>query len=341
MQNRVVVRAASLVVLTLLPLSVLAQADATFTDLSTDSPVLPAVRYLAEKGLIQSAPLFRPDDKVTRAQVAKILTVPLVDAEQLRLITASSFADVPAGEWFVPYVEAARALGIVDSAPTFNPNGSVTKAAFLKMLFKSKKLGFSEAFGDLASPLGSDAQNTGDWTFPVMRFALASSVTAVNKDGTLGTGQEITRGQMAVLYYRLEMYLQGRRTQALLSQAETDIGNVLQLLNVQDMSQAQWAAARSVLATRGALASRPNEPLVKGAVKVSEGFRSLVAGYKAGIAGDYDAAIAAAKEAYALAVKAHEFAPGLSPIVTQMQGIAKNMADDAREMKAQAAATVK
>jgi hypothetical protein len=337
MRTRVAIGTITCLVILLLPLAAAAQGAATFSDVPSDSPVLPAVQYLAEKGMIQTGVPFRPNDKITRAQVAKILVAPLVAADQLKLITSSTFTDVPAGQWYVPYVEAAKVLGIVNAAPTFNPNGNVTKAAFLKKLFTSKKLNFTTAFSDLNKPLAADAQNVGDWTYPIMRFALASSVTAVNQDGTLGTAQEITRGQMAILYYRLDMYLEGRRTQALLSQAEIDIGNVLQLLNAQDMSQAEWAAARSVLATRGALTSRPNEPMVKGAVKVSEGFRSLVAGYKAGSAGNYDAAIASAKEAYALSVKANEFAPGLSPIATQMQSIAKNMADNARQLKAQAA----
>lgn len=336
MRIREAVGVTVLFVLILLPLRAGAQAGTvTFTDIPKDSPVLAAAEYLAAKGIIQSGGAFRPDDKLTRAQVAKIIVVPLVSADQLGLITGSTFSDVPAGQWYVPYVEAAKALGIVNDAPTFNPNGNVTKAAFLKMLFTGKKLNFTSAFSDLNKPLAVDAQNVNDWTYPIMRYALASSVTAVNQEGYVGTAQEITRGQMAILYYRLDMYLEGRRTQALLSQAETDIGNVLQLLNAKDMSQAEWAASRSVLATRGALAARPSEPLVKGAVKVSEGFRSLVEGYKNGSAGNYDASITSAKEAYALATKAIEFAPGLSPIAAEMQAIAKGMADDARQMKAQ------
>lgn len=341
MRNRVIAVTTSCLAL-LFPLSALAQgAPIVFTDIPKDSPVLAAAEYLASKGIVQAGGAFRPNDKLTRAQVAKILVVPLVAPDQLQKITSSTFTDVPSGQWFVPYVEAARALGIVDSAPTFKPNGAVTKAAFLKMLFVSKKLNYQGSFSDLQRPISLDVQNPADWFYPVMRFALASSVTAVGQDGSLGASQEITRGQMALLYYRLDMYTEGRRTQALLSQAETDIGNVLQLLNAKDMSQAEWAAARSVLATRGALAARPTEPLVKGAVKISEGFQSLVMGYKAGTSGNFDGAIASAKEAYGLASKAKEFAPGLAPIANQMQAIAKKMADDARTIKSQPAAPVK
>lgn len=342
LRTRLTTATLSFFVVALFPFSVVAQGGpaATFSDIPKDSPVLPAAQYLVEKGLIQVGGVFRPNDKVTRAQVAKILVAALVTPDQLKQITSSQFTDVPAGQWFVPYVEAARVLGIVDSAPTFNPNGAVTKSAFLKMLFKSKKLNIDGAFSDFQKPLATDVQDVRSWVFPVMRFAIASSVTAVANDGSLGTAQEITRGQMAILYYRLDMYLAGRRTQALLSQAETDIGNVLQLLNAKDMTQAEWAASRSVLATRGALVIRPTEPLVKGAVKVSEGFQALVTGYKAGISGNFDGAIASAKDAYTLADKAKGFSSALSPIAGQMQTIAKKMADDARQMKAQPAAAI-
>lgn len=310
---------------------------AGFSDVPASSALYPATEYLKAQKIIQEANTFNPDQKLTRAQAAKVLVAPLVSADELAKITSSQFGDIPAGQWFTSYVEAARILGIVDSAPNFNPNAPVTKSAFMKMLLKAKKTDYVSAFSDFKLPLASDVPNTTDWFYPVMRFALASSMTAVSQEGALNPSQEITRGQMALFYYRLDMYVAGRRTQALLSQAETDIGNVLQMLDRKDIQQAEWAAARSVIAARGALASKPNEPIVKGAMKISEGFQSLVAGYKAGTEGNLDGAIAASKEAYASAEKAKSFSAGLTTIAGQMQQIAKNMADEARKLKAQPA----
>lgn len=308
---------------------------AGFSDVPTTSALYPATEYLKSAGIIQAADKFNPDGKLTRAQAAKVLVAPLVSAEELAKISASQFSDIPSGQWFTSYVEAARIMGLVDSAAKFNPNAPVTKSAFMKMLLKAKKLDYTSAFSDFSEPLSTDVPNTTDWFYPVMRFSLASSMTAVSQDGKLNPSQEITRGQMALFYYRLDMYTAGRRTQALLSQAETDIGNVLQMLDQKDAQQAQWASARAVIASRGALASKPNEPIVKGAMKVSEGFRSLVLAYKAGVEGNLDGVITYAKEAYASAEKAKGFSPGLSTIAGQMQTIGKNMADEARKLKAQ------
>ncbi len=328
----ITVQTIAISVLTALPLVV----SAAFSDVPQTSALFPATEHLKSQGIIQDAVTFNPDGLLTRAQAAKVLVAPLVSAEELAKITTSQFSDVPAGQWFTSYVEAARVIGLVDSAPSFNPNAPVTKAAFLKMILKSKKLDYTSAFSDLKQPLSSDVPSTADWFHPIMRFALASSMTAVSQEGLLNPHQEITRGQMALLYYRLDMYIAGRRTQALLSQAETDIGNVLQMLEAKDMQQAEWASARAVIASRGALASKPNEPIVKGAMKISEGFQALVIGYRAGTEGNLDLAIAASKEAYASADKAKAFSPGLATIAAQMQTIAKNMADEARKLQAQA-----
>ncbi len=308
---------------------------AGFSDVSASSALYPATEYLKSQGIIKDADKFDPDRKLTRAEVAKVLVAPLVKPEELAKITTSEFSDIPAGQWFTSYVEAARSLGIVDSAPKFNPHAPVTKAAFMKMLLKSKKIDYNGAFSDFTQPLSSDVPNTTDWFYPMMRMALASSMTAVGTEGLLNPSQEITRGQMAFFYYRLDMYTAGRRTQALLSQAETDIGNVLQMLDKKELQQAEWASARAVIAARGALAAKPDEPIVKGAMKISEGFQSLVVGYKAGAEGKLDLAISASKEAYSSAEKAKAFSPGLSVIAGQMQTIAGNMAAEARKIKAQ------
>lgn len=327
------------VIMTSLGLSVpLVAFAASFTDIPADSAMRPAVDYLQSKGIIQDSPLFNPNGKLTRAQAAKVLVAPIVSAEELAKVTSSQFTDVPAGQWFTSYVEAARILGLVDSAEKFNPEAPVTKAAFMKMLFKAKKLDYVGAFSDFTKPLSSDVSSSTEWYYPIIRFGLAMSMTAVNAEGKLSPSSEITRGSMALLYYRLDMYQEGRRTQALLAQAETDIGNVLQMLEQKALNEAEWASARSVIAVRGALLAKPDEAIVKGAMKVSEGFQSLVVAYKAGAEGRLDDAINAAKEAYNLAEKAKSFSSTLTTIADQMQKIAKGMADQARELKSQPAA---
>lgn len=306
-----------------------------FSDIPADSALDAATKWGVESGLFQQAPKFNPDQKLTREQAAKVIVASVVPAEELAKITSTSFKK-GVSAWAVSFVEAARIMGIVQSADDFRGGAPITKAEYSKMLLASRNLDYTGAFSDLLSPLASDTNDTSAWYFPVMRYSLASSMTAVGADGKLNPNQEITRGQMALLTYRLAMYLEIRRIQALLSQAESDIGSTLKMLDEGQPQEAEYAAARAVVAARGALASKPDEALVKGAVKVSEGFQSLVLGYKAGAAGQLDKAIEYGKAAYAAAEKAQGFSASLTPLTDQMRTIAKTMADEARTLKAQA-----
>jgi hypothetical protein len=123
-----------------------ATALAAFSDVAADSALFPATEYLKSQGIIQDGPSFNPNGKLTRAQAAKVLVAPLVKADELAKITSSQFGDVAPGQWYTPYVEGARIMGIIDSAPKFNPDAPVTKAAFMKMLLKSKKMDYNSAF---------------------------------------------------------------------------------------------------------------------------------------------------------------------------------------------------
>lgn len=315
--------------LLLAPLSV---AAALFDDVPADSSLRPAVEYLNANGVLQTAEKYNPDQKLTREQAAKVIIASIVPAEELAKITATEFKDVSG--WSVPFVEAARIMGVVQTVERFRPTDPVTKAEFIKMTLAARNIDYNGAFGDIKGQLAGDTP-TDAWFAPVMRYSIASSMTAISQDGKLNPEQQITRGQMALFLFRLDMYNQQQRTQALLSQAETDIGNVLKQLEEQQPEEAEYAANRAVVTARGALASRPEEGIVKAAVKVSEAFQQLVAGYRAGAEGNLDETINQAKAAYASADKAEGFSSSLSSLSDQIRQIAKQMADEARAMQSQ------
>lgn len=314
---------------------------ASFSDVPTSHAAYAATEYLKEKGVLQGYAdgTFRPDAKVLRAEAVKIITASLVEAAQLTA-TSSVYADVPAGAWFLPYVEAARSiLNIIDGPPgtmNFAPSRNVNKAEFIKMLLAANRVDTQATLSEIRGGLATDVTNPDEWFYPHFRFAIASSMTMVATEGTLNPGQELTRAQVALLLYRLEMFKQGRRTQALLTEAETEILNVLALLEQQDSANAEFAATRSTVASRGALISAPDEPIVKGAVKISEGFQSLVKAYKAGTEGRLQDVITLSGEAWNSGARAQEFSPGLATVAGQMQTIAKSLADEARALLAPA-----
>jgi len=325
------------------PLSALAQAAVvtpSFKDVPTTNAAFSAIEYLKAQGVLQGYAdgTFKPNQAVNRAEAIKILVSPLVSAADLKTYTSSVFSDVAASAWYVSYVEAARQkLHIIDGPPkasTFNPALPVKKAEFLKMLELSQGAKPAGDYSEIVLPLASDVSSSADWFYPYMRYALASSIMTVNTSGQLEPARELTRADIAVFLYRFVMYQQSRRTQALLSETENEIVNVLQQLDAKDLNQATYASARALLAARGALTSKPDEPLVKGALKTAEGFQLLVQAYAAGTAGKLDDVITLTKKAWTTADEARTLSPSLATLATQMQTIAKSMADNARTLLA-------
>lgn len=316
--------------------------NAPFIDLPQTHPAYDAVLFLREKGILQGYAdnTFRPDQKVNRAEAVKILVAPLVTPEQLAAYSAASvFSDVAADAWYKTYVEAARqTLQIIDGPPkktAFNGSLPVQKAEFLKMLPLSYKVDAVTMFSELKAPLATDVADSNAWFFPYMRFAIASSMTMVGQDGLLNPSKELTRSDVSLLMYRYMMFKEGRRTQALLSEAESEIVNVLQLLETNNLDQAELASARSLVAARGALFSNPEATIIKGALKISEGFQALVQAYRAGVQGNLPEVIRLAGVSWQLGESAKGFDANLGTLAGQMQTIASNMANEARKLQQQ------
>ncbi|TSC57269.1 MAG: hypothetical protein Greene041662_1002 [Candidatus Peregrinibacteria bacterium Greene0416_62] len=320
--------------LLMLPLTTQAQS---FNDLPADHPVYAAAEYLKSQGIISgySDGTFKPDKSVNRAEAIKLIVAPLIDAASLAQVTSSPFSDVKPGDWFLGYVEAARQNGIVDGPPAktaFNGGNPVLKAEFIKMLELGQKTNPTTTLSEIRLPLSGDVANPDQWFYPYMRYAIASSMTMIGGDGLLHPDRTLTRGDCALILHRYLMYKEGRRTQALLSETESEIIVILGSLEKNDIVTAEYASARGLLAARGAHLSKPDEPVVQGALKTAEAFRALVGAYRAGLNRDYQQVTKLAGDAWNLASRAKELAPNLAGISDQVQKIAKGMADSARTL---------
>ncbi len=328
---------ASFVFVTLVP-HTLAQSASSFTDVQAGTPVSAAVEYLKAKGIIGGYQdgTFKPANKVKRAEALKII-VAAVAANQVQPGGEQIYTDVPADAWFAPYVRVAqRDLGIIDGPPkatAFRPDANISKVEFLKLLFGAYKVDVNGAYSEIKLPLATDVMDNAAWFYPYMRYAITSSVTMVTAEGTLNPGAELTRGNIAEMMHRYLTYRDGLRLQALLSEAETELVNVLQMIETKDIAAAELASARALLAARGAHASRGELSLVQGALKTTEAFRALVRGYRAGLEGRLDDVIALAKDAWSKADAAAKIAPSLIDLTKQLQTISGAMASEARTLK--------
>lgn len=322
----------------LLPSFALAAETGAFRDIPAGSPAAEAAEYLRSVGILSGYPdgTFRPDQKVNRAEAIKIIIAPLLKQEALDQLTSTPFSDIKTGDWYLPFVEAARQNSIVDGPPSktaFNGTKPVTKMEFVKMLLLAYRID-PNAYSEINLPLSMDVTDPAAWYYPYLRYAVTASMTMITAEGTFDPGRELTRGDTALILYRFLMYRNGKRTQALLSEAESEIIIVLGSLKENVPEQAEYASARALLAARGANAGAPNQPLVQGALKITEAFRAIVRAYRAGINQQFDESIRLSGDAWNLAARGRELSPSLANLCDQVQTLAKTLAESARTAKA-------
>ncbi|MBA2874566.1 C40 family peptidase [Thermaerobacillus caldiproteolyticus] len=115
----------------------LSDRSAIFKDVSSDHWAIGAINAMQKKGFLTgSNGNFRPEDNLTRAQLAVILT----RVFQLKPpATHRSFTDVPPTFWAYKEIQALAASGITTGYEdgTFRPNDTVSRAQFAVFLYRS------------------------------------------------------------------------------------------------------------------------------------------------------------------------------------------------------------
>lgn len=321
-----------LVAIMILP-SVHAEA---FRDVPAGDELSDAVAYLHAKGIIQgySDGTFRPDQDVQRAEALKLIVSAKQPAEaDLSAYSKSDFSDVSSDAWYFPYVEYSfKKLNIVNGPPvasSFHPARSVTKAEFFKMFLLSQGADMN-ANADVKLPLAPDVTDATTWYYPYVRTSFYTSMSIIGKSGTIHPERTLTRADVALLMYRFLTFREGKRTQALLSEIETEIVQTTHAINDTDVRQAEYASARALLAARGARAMAPKETIVAAALKITESYRALVRGYRARIDKNYVEAAQLSKDAWSIAKEAMTMSDSVKTLATVVQESAAAIAKEAR-----------
>jgi lysophospholipase L1-like esterase len=107
-----------------------------FIDVQESHPSYMAIAKLTQAGVFQKGTKFNPDAPLTRAQMAKVLTLSF----QLKAATASSFIDVKNGEWSKEFVDALVSAKITTGYTndnTFRPNIATSREHFSLFLVRA------------------------------------------------------------------------------------------------------------------------------------------------------------------------------------------------------------
>ncbi len=169
-----------------------------FTDVEPSSPFAEAIEYIRTKGIVQGFAdgTYQPDKSIARAGFIKIVVeAKYSDTEISNCIDENSsesqnvfFPDVPAAEWFAPYVCVAKVNDIIKGFPdgTFHPE---------------KEISFVEAAKIIANTFSDSELTDGDpWYQP---YVTELETVAAIPTSIETFEQLITRGEMAEIIYRI------------------------------------------------------------------------------------------------------------------------------------------
>ncbi|MCI9626279.1 MAG: hypothetical protein HFI90_05795 [Clostridia bacterium] len=145
--------------------------------------------------------VFQPDSGVTRAQFA----VMLVKALKLPAGTGNGgFADVSDGDWFAPYVAAAKNAQMIDGYGdgSFQPDREISRQEMAKLLRSvCAAQGLYEDLKDIRS--FSDWQQIEPWAAEAVQATTGFGLMQGMDDGTFAPLSGTTRAQAAVVLCRL------------------------------------------------------------------------------------------------------------------------------------------
>ena len=169
-----------------------------FTDIENMDWAKEAISYLYRNNIItgRNTYTFAPDDKVTRAELAKMLVL----AFKLSGTKDSSFSDVSKNAWYADYVNIAAANGIIlgDDSGKFNPDNPVSRQDAAVMMYRAvnSKVKAKKADFEDYSQISVYAHDAIDYMY---ENAIINGVG----DGNFAPLSSITRAQSAKMMYML------------------------------------------------------------------------------------------------------------------------------------------
>lgn len=153
------------------------------------------IEDISSRGIINGYPdgNYKPDNNISRAELVKI-AVKMFGLKVADKITENPFKDVPASEWYGPYIKVALDSKIVKGYDegTFRPNHNVTRVEALKILLEAAKVTLPT---NVKSPF-TDVINSG-WYAPYVEFAVSNGLANGYSKEKFEPARFITRAEVA------------------------------------------------------------------------------------------------------------------------------------------------
>ena len=183
--------------------TVVPSAPAFFFDVPADAWYYEVIKTAYEKGLMNgiSETEFAPNQSLTRGMFVTIL-YRLAGSPEVTV--PSSFADIPASQYYANAVAWASANGIVNgvSADKFAPNNNITREQMATMIYRYATANNIEA-ANKGEITFSDSAKISEFAKGAVEWASSVGVLFGNSDGTFAPLRTATRAEAAAIFVRL------------------------------------------------------------------------------------------------------------------------------------------
>lgn len=186
-----------------------------FTDVAETHVNFVAINHLREAGIVSGTgpDTFNPDDSINRAAALKIVLkgLEIYNADRdpsgfdIFAPVGISYSDILSSEWYVPYVRFATDNTILEGYKdgTFGPEKNMNRAEALKIIVNAYTLKEKVKISVEDEPYRDVAKNA--WFAEYFAFAKSKNLLLADDMGNVKPGDEITRGELSEIIYRLRM----------------------------------------------------------------------------------------------------------------------------------------
>lgn len=196
-----------------------------FTDLLPAKWASDGIYYLADRGTVAGygAGLFKPLNKITRAQAVTYLMRELYPEEIPTASAQTSYPDVPRTHMFYREIAIASDKGLIGGFPdgTFRPDEPVSRAETAALLTRAYSLLRGAHHSELP-----DIET--HWAAAPIQAMVSNNLAGGYPDGTFKPNQSVTRAEYAVFLSRV---IQHKRAQAI---EADDWDSLLSLMTVEE-----------------------------------------------------------------------------------------------------------
>jgi rare lipoprotein A len=197
-----------------------------FPDVGQGNEYYLAIKYLKDKQLIQgySDGLFRPDQKINRAEALKILSETIqfhqfspvekpLNTSIAKTSPACKFPDVSTTDWYNSYVCEAFNNHVIAGYPdgTFKPAQTINTVESLKIAILHSGIPIPATITDNFSNIDNSS-----WFAPYTSLAKINTFLVEDSNGQIKPGENLTRAEFSLLIYRM---IQNRISQATFGEA--------------------------------------------------------------------------------------------------------------------------